>query len=160
MAVQTRLKIRSSTVPSSVPTIAQLLPAELALNAADGILYSTDGVTVFEIGANTTNSVVQNTLTVNTVSANGTIGNPGEVLKSDGVKTYWDVELAGHGYYRGNNGQVGVIGNLQNIFRSNANTLNQNTTFLAGENALATGPITVAAGVTLTVNAGARVVIV
>lgn len=137
-----------------------LLPAELALNVQDGILFSTDGVRVFEIGANTTNSVVQDTLTVNSVSANGSIGLPGEVLTSDGLKTYWGPATGGYGFYRGNNGEIGAVTNKDNIFRVNSNTVNVDLTFIAGENALAAGPITVATGITITVDPTARVVIV
>lgn len=49
-------------------------PGELALNMTDGILYSTNGSAVFEIGANNTNSRVTNNLTVgNTVTATGIV---------------------------------------------------------------------------------------
>jgi hypothetical protein len=48
----------------------------------------------------------------------------------------------------------------QNIFRVNANTINYNTTFVAGENGQATGPVAVASGITLTVQTGARISIV
>jgi hypothetical protein len=61
-------------------------------------------------------------------------------------------------------GGAATIGTLAsegtNIFRVNANTLNYNTTIAAGENAQATGPLSVAGGITLTVESGARVSIV
>ena len=44
------------------------------------------------------------------------------------------------------------------IFRINAQTLNTNTTILATENANVTGPLTIASGVTLTVNSGGTLV--
>ena len=44
------------------------------------------------------------------------------------------------------------------IFRTNAQTLTANTTILATENAQVTGPLTVASGVTLTVESGGRLV--
>ena len=66
----------------------------------------------------------------------------------------------GGGYYYGDNGAVGDAGNKVNIFRVNATTLNANVTFAAGENGSAAGPVTVANGVTLTIQSGARVAIV
>lgn len=68
--------------------------------------------------------------------------------------------LGGAGYYKGNLGTVGVANNTGNIYRLNANTLTSNVTILAGENTYAVGPISVANGVTLTIQSGARVVIV
>jgi hypothetical protein len=142
--------------------VSDLLVSELALNVTDGILFSTDGTIVFEIGANTTNSVVQNTLTVNAVSANGTIGAVNQVLRSDGTKVYWSDETEGHGFYRGNNGEkpLGRAINKENLFRINSNTITTDITFLTGENALAAGPIEIVAGQTLTVQTNSRVVIV
>lgn len=64
-------------------------PGELALNMADGILYSTNGSSVFEIGANNTNAKVSNTLTIYKLSANGSLGTNGQFLVSNGLGTYW-----------------------------------------------------------------------
>lgn len=64
-------------------------PGELALNLADRIMYSTNGSFVFEIGANNTNAQVSNTLTIKAISSNGTTGNTGDVLTSNGTGTYW-----------------------------------------------------------------------
>ena len=44
------------------------------------------------------------------------------------------------------------------LFRTNAQTLDSNVTILATENAQVTGPLTVASGVTLTVESGGRLV--
>ena len=44
------------------------------------------------------------------------------------------------------------------MFRTNSQTLSSNITILATENAQVTGPLTVASGVTLTVESGGRVV--
>jgi len=44
------------------------------------------------------------------------------------------------------------------MFRTNAQTLNDDVTILATENANVTGPLTVATGVTLTVNSGGTLV--
>lgn len=43
-------------------------PGELALNILDGIMYSTNGSVVFEIGANNTNSQVTGTLDANVIT--------------------------------------------------------------------------------------------
>ena len=51
-------------------------------------------------------------------------------------------------------------GNFKNggMFRTNAQTLSTNITILATENAQVTGPLTIASGVTLTVESGGRLV--
>ena len=94
------------------------------------------------------------------LSANGGFGTAGQVLTTNGTAAYWTA-AAGGGYYKGGSAAVGSLAvGGQNIFRVNANTLNNNTTIAAGENAQATGPISVASGITLTVESGARVSIV
>ena len=94
------------------------------------------------------------------LSANGGFGTAGQVLTTNGTATYWTA-AAGGGYYKGGSAAVGTLAvGGQNLFRVNADTLNFNTTIAAGENAQATGPIAVAAGITLTVASGARVAIV
>lgn len=94
------------------------------------------------------------------LSSNGGFGTAGQVLTTNGTATYW-AAAAGGGYYKGGSAAVGTLAvGGQNLFRVNANTLNFNTTIAAGENAQATGPIAVAAGITLTVASGARVSIV
>jgi hypothetical protein len=62
---------------------------ELGLNLPDGIMYSTNGTVIFEIGANNTNSQVTGTFTVKAISANGSLGSAGQVLSSNGTSTYW-----------------------------------------------------------------------
>lgn len=66
----------------------------------------------------------------------------------------------GSGYYRGNNGDKGLASYKGDLFRINANTLTANIGFDNGENAMTTGPITIDANRYLTINTGARVVIV
>lgn len=68
-------------------------PGELALNMTDGILYSTNGSAVFEIGANNTNAKVTGTLTVNSVSANGGVGANNQRLTSNGSSVHWQDPL-------------------------------------------------------------------
>ena len=46
------VKIKRSAVQGKAPTTSDIETGELALNTRDGKLYSTDGSTVFEVGAN------------------------------------------------------------------------------------------------------------
>jgi len=68
---------------------------------------------------------------------------------------------AGGGFYRGNNGEVGSPATGKNdIFRVNVNYINGNIYFNEGENASATGPLSVNVGFILQINTDARVVII
>lgn len=67
---------------------------------------------------------------------------------------------AGGGYFRGNNGDNGRVANKQDIFRINTSNVTANMYFSAGENASATGPLYLDPSVTITINTGARVVII
>ena len=58
------VKIKRSSVQNRVPTTSQIEAGELALNTRDGVLYSTDGSSVFQVGANTQNQNITNDLTV------------------------------------------------------------------------------------------------
>lgn len=83
-----------------------------------------------------------------------------QVITSNGTAVFW-ANAASGGYYKGGSAAVGTLAvGGQNLFRVNANTLNYNTTIATGENAQATGPISVASGITLTIESGARVAIV
>ena len=62
----------------------------------------------------------------------------------------------GGGMFKGENGTVGT--QAGDIFRINDQTLNTNTTIDADENASCAGPLTLATGVTLTVNGNLTVV--
>ncbi len=60
-----RIQIKRTSVSGRAANTTTLTNAgELALNMTDGIMYSTNGSVVFEIGANTTNSKVTGNLTV------------------------------------------------------------------------------------------------
>lgn len=101
-------------------------------------------------------------LTVNAalIDANGSPGTANQALISNGSAVYWGTLISGGGYYKGSNGSFGDANNKINIFRVNANTLTQSVTFIAGENASATGPLAIGDGVNITVQTGARMVIV
>lgn len=75
------------------------------------------------------------------------------------VITYATFETANSGgFYKGDRGTVGLAASAGDIFRVNSQTLNASVTIDAGENASATGPLTIADGVTLTVNGTLTVV--
>ena len=62
------------------------------------------------------------------------------------------------GLFKGERGQVGQSGGAGDIFRVNEQTLNSDVTIDSTENASCAGPLTVATGVTLTVNGNLTVV--
>ena len=151
------------------------------IGAKDGYLYASNGA--LAIGTLTAKEVILHAngatstdrkLTVNataitiansvTLVANGSAGVAGYVLTSNGAtgSPYWSQAAGGGSVYL--KGGASTIGSLategQNIFRVNANTLNNDTTIATGENAQATGPLSVASGKTLTIQTGARVAIV
>lgn len=59
---------------------------------------------------------------------------------------------AGGGFYKGDRGDVGETANKGDIFRIHEQQLDTNTTIDSTENASCTGPLTVASGITLTIN--------
>lgn len=81
------VKIKRSSIRGKAPTTSNITTGELALNLADGRLYSSNGTSVFEIGANTHSlavgsggfSIANGQLTFPT-----TDGNSGQVLQTDG----------------------------------------------------------------------------
>lgn len=72
--------------------------------------------------------------------------------------TTFEAGAAGGGFYKGERGAVGPVSGKGDIFRVNEQTLNTNVTIDADENASAAGPLTVASGVTLTVNGNLAIV--
>ena len=70
----------------------------------------------------------------------------------------WVPGTAGGGGFRGNAGLVGTAAS-GDIFRVHGKTLTQNTTIASNENAIAVGPLTVASGVTVTIEAGGELVV-
>lgn len=80
------LKIKRSAVQGKAPGASDLEHGELALNTRDGKLFSSDGSSVFEIGANTS-SIKVGTLTVGNNSPftfPTTDGSAAQVLETDG----------------------------------------------------------------------------
>lgn len=72
-------------------------PGQIAINMADGIMYSTNGTFVFEIGANNTNVRVTGNAILNGVIANGSLGSASQVLTSNGTTVFWSTPVAGSG---------------------------------------------------------------
>ena len=66
----------------------------------------------------------------------------------------------GGSYFQGENGAVGATAGKGDIFRVHEKELNTNVTIAATDNALASGPLTVASGITLTITNGGRLAIV
>ena len=79
------------------------------------------------------------------------------------VLMFTAVDLAtavGGGRYKGERGTLGPAAAAGDIFRVNEQTLKANVTIDATENAVATGPLAVASGVTITVTSGGNLSIV
>ncbi len=91
------IKIKRSASAGNAPNNTNIDTAELALNTADRIMYSSDGTDVFEIGANLTSLAVSGQVTLtNIISANGSIGTAGQALLTDGSsKVYWGTVSGG-----------------------------------------------------------------
>jgi hypothetical protein len=82
------------------------------------------------------------------------------VVNSTGLYVNGAAFSSGGGYYKGNQGSVGSASNANNLFRINANTMSNNVTIAAGENAQVTGPVTISTGYTLSIQTGGRVVVI
>jgi hypothetical protein len=95
---RTTVSGRTPNTTGSYATNTQYISTgELALNLSDNKLFSSNGTTYFEIGSNTTDQNVSNTLTVKAISANGSNGTAGQVLTTNGTGTYWSTVTGGSG---------------------------------------------------------------
>jgi hypothetical protein len=109
-----KLQIKRTTVSGRTPNTTNsgnsqyISTGELALNLADGKLYTSDGTTLIDLtpasggSVNTaaqytfTNTIsFSNTITVANISANGTTGTAGQVLTSNGTIVYWSTPSGG-----------------------------------------------------------------
>jgi hypothetical protein len=136
----TVFQVRRNSTSGVKPTTASIQPGELALNLPDGILYSTNGSAVFQIGANlSTISVTGNVTFSNTIiTANGSTGTAGQVLTTNGStgNVYWST-VSSSGSSTANavsntvtaNGSVGTAGQVLtsggpggNVYWSSATT--------------------------------------
>ena len=80
----------------------------------------------------------------------------GEIVDADTNASF----SSGSGFFQGENGSTAQASKKGDIFRVNEATLNTDVTIASGDNASCAGPLTVASGVTLTVNSGGRFVAV
>jgi hypothetical protein len=76
-----KFQIKRTSVTGREANTSVIDVGELALNITDGIMYSTNGSVVFEIGANTT------TLSVNGISYPATDGTSGQAIVTNGSGT-------------------------------------------------------------------------
>jgi hypothetical protein len=157
---------RSGTVSSSPGTLEF---GELALNYADGkLFYKAANGTILQFSSSGGDSF-------GTVNANGTLvvaDSPGDILTlvaGSGINIVGDAindrvtissSSSGGSYFQGNNGDVGSVSGLGDIFRVHTNTLTANVTITSGNNALAAGPITISNNRQLIIQDNARVTIV
>ena len=89
------IKIKRSSVVGRFPNTSIISAGELALNTADQKLYSSDGVSVFTIGSQQTNLVVNGNTSISKLLANGSLGTSGYVLKTNGSTVYWSTDVSG-----------------------------------------------------------------
>lgn len=113
MAGTVPFKLKRSLITGTVPLTTDLAIGELGINIPDRKIFSSNGSVVFELGANTTDSRVANTLIINKLSSNGSVGSNGQVLTSNGTGTYWQTLSTG----------VGAVSNIRNIVGTNITTI-------------------------------------
>ncbi len=84
-----KLQIKRTAVSGRTPNTTNsgnthfIDTGELALNLADGKLFSSNGSAYFEVGANISS------LSVTSIVANGSTGTADQVLASNGTGVYW-----------------------------------------------------------------------
>lgn len=114
--------------------------------AADNALYSTSATTLtagtLPIAAGGTGQTTANSA-FNALAPSQT-GNTGKFLSTDGTDTSW----------------VPAPGAVDNIFYENGQIVTSNYTLVSTKNAMTAGPVTIASGVTVTIEPGARWVVV
>lgn len=76
---------------TNVSNTSYIDAGELAVNLTDRKLFTSNGSAYFEVGSNLS------TLSVNSVVANGTTGNAGQVLITNGTNVYWGAQSGGAG---------------------------------------------------------------
>lgn len=106
----------------------------------------------FDIG--TLSTSVADTSIANIASANSV-----NTAHAVAIEALAGLANAGGGFFRGNNGDSGSVGNKQDIFRVHSANVTSNITFTDLERASAVGPLYVDTGQTITVQTGARLVI-
>lgn len=143
--------VTEGMLPSNVNNAIREIMTHLK-NFAEG----TDGINVISLADDDASASVK-LQAPGTVSSTVTFTLPGadgsanQILKTNGsgVLSFTD-DAGGGGTYKGENGEINAGGG--DIFRVHQRQLDTNVTIDADENALAAGPLTIASGVTLTVN--------
>jgi hypothetical protein len=110
------IKIKRSAISNTPPNTSNLDTAELAINTADGVLYSKGAGGVFEIGANVSS------LTINAQAFPSEDGGSGQILKTYGNgQLYWTNEAGAAGFsaftlyeFIASNNQTNFAGNDEN----------------------------------------------
>lgn len=123
---------------SNARNLANLLNSDTTVTSAD-ILDGTVATQDIADGAITTAKIPDGAITSAKINSGVTLGGA---------------------YFQGENGAVGAAAGKGDIFRVHEKELNTNVTIAATDNALASGPLTVASGVTLTIANGGRLAIV
>lgn len=123
---------------SNARNLANLLNSDTGITSAD-ILDGTVATLDIADDAVTTAKIVDGAITSAKIDSNVTLGGS---------------------YFQGENGAVGATAGKGDIFRVHEQELNTNVTIAATDNALASGPLTVANGITLTIANGGRLAIV
>ena len=123
---------------SNARNLANLLNSDTGITSAD-ILDGTVATLDIQDSAVSTAKIADGAITAVKIDSNVTLGGS---------------------YFQGENGAVGATAGKGDIFRVHEQELNTNVTIAATDNALASGPLTVANGVTLTIANGGRLAIV
>lgn len=112
-------------------------------------------VQIISTGVTVTGRMTSDTATIAGLQYPTSDGTADQVLKTNGsgVLSFGAAAAGGAGYFLGENGATGDITNgLGDIFRVHQDQLDTNVTIAANNNALCAGPLTIATGVTVTVN--------
>ena len=123
---------------SNARNLANLLNSDTGITSAD-ILDGTVATLDIQDSAVSTAKIADGAITSAKIDSNVTLGGS---------------------YFQGENGAVGATAGKGDIFRVHEQELNTNVTIAATDNALASGPLTVASGITLTIANGGRLAIV
>ena len=123
---------------SNARNLANLLNSDTGITSAD-ILDGTVATLDIADGAVTTAKIPDGAITAAKINSGVTLGGS---------------------YFQGENGAVGATAGKGDIFRVHEKELNTDVTIAATDNALASGPLTVASGITLTITNGGRLAIV
>jgi len=68
-----KIKVKRSSSSGNAPTTSNLDVAEIAINTADGIMYSANSTAVFEVGSNLTSLSVTGNSELSNVAVNSNL---------------------------------------------------------------------------------------